>query len=112
MLTPVFKKKGSSTEAKNYRGITVLPVVTKILESVLKDLIKPKVEEHQNTLQRGFTRHSSPINCLLLMEEVIRDRGQPMYAAFLDVKAAFDVVPHNSLMRRLFHTGVDGKHGH
>ena len=111
-LTPVFKKKGSSTEAKNYRGITVLPVVTKILEAVLKDLIQPKVEEHQNTLQRGFTRHSSPMNCSLIMEEVIRDRkdrGQPMYAAFLDVKAAFDVVPHDSLMRHLFHTGVDGK---
>ena len=32
-----------------------------------------------------------------------------MYAAFLDVNAAFDVVPHDSLMRHLFHTGVDGK---
>ncbi|MEW8547545.1 MAG: endonuclease/exonuclease/phosphatase family protein, partial [Candidatus Thiodiazotropha sp.] len=32
LLTPVFKKKGNKTEAKNYRGITVIPVLTKILE--------------------------------------------------------------------------------
>lgn len=31
-LTPVLKKKGSSSEAKNYRGITILPIVTKVIE--------------------------------------------------------------------------------
>ena len=111
-LTPVFKKKGSSTEAKNYRGITVLPVITKIKESVLKNLIQPQIEERQNSLQRGFTKHSSPMNCSLIMEEVIRDRrdrGQPLYAAFLDVKSAFDVVPIDSLLRQLYHIGVEGK---
>ena len=43
-----------------------------------------------------------PINCSLIMEEVIRDRkdsGRPVFAAFLDVKSAFDVVPHDSLLR-------------
>ena len=46
------------------------------------------------------------------MEEVIRDRkdrGQPLYTTFLDVKSAFDVVPHDSLLRRLYHTGIEGK---
>ena len=110
-LTPVFKKKGSCTEAKNYRGITVLHVITKVLETVLRDQIQPYVEQQQNSLQRGFTKHSSPMNCSLIMEEVIRDRkdsGRPVFAAFLDVKSAFDVVPHDSLLRRLFHAGVDG----
>ena len=32
-----------------------------------------------------------------------------MFAAFLDVKSAFDVVPHDSLLRRLFHAGVNGR---
>ena len=26
LLTPIFKKKGSNTDAKNYRGITILPI--------------------------------------------------------------------------------------
>ena len=111
-LTPVFKKKGSSTEASNYRGITFLPVITKIMESVLKNLIHTQIKERQNSLQRGFTKHSSPMNCSLIMEEVIRDRkdrGQPLYAAFLEVMSAFDVVPHDSLLRQLYHIGVEGK---
>ena len=28
LLTPVFKKKGSSLDAKNYRGITILPMLS------------------------------------------------------------------------------------
>ena len=109
-LTPVYKRKGSCTDAKNYRGITVLRVITKILETVLRDQIQPYVDQHQNILQRGFTKHSSPMNCSLIMEEDFRDRkdrGQPVFAAFLDVKSAFDVVPHNSLLRRLYQAGVE-----
>ena len=50
--------------------------------------------------------------CSLILEEVIReseDRRQPLYIAFIDVKAAFDVVSHDSLLRKLFHIGVDSK---
>ena len=117
-LTPVYKKRGSSTDAKNYRGITVLPVMTKIIESVLRNQIQPYVEQQQNSLQQGFTKHSppppthTPMNCSLIMEEVVRDRkdsGRPVFTVFLDVKSAFDVVPHDSLLRRLYHTGVEGR---
>ena len=70
------------------------------------------MEEVQSGLQRGFTQNSSPMNCSLILEEVIReskDLKQPLYIAFLDVKAAFDVVSHESLLRKLFHIGVEGK---
>ena len=51
------------------------------------------------------------MKCSLILEEVIReskDLRQPLYIAFLVVKAAFDVVSHGSLLRNLFHTGVEG----
>ena len=46
------------------------------------------------------------MNGSLILEEVIRehkDKRLPLYIAFLDAKSAFDVVCHNSLMRKLFH---------
>ena len=49
--------------------------------------------------------------CSLILEEITResrDQKQPLYIAFLDVKAAFDVVSHASLLRKLFHVGIDG----
>ena len=71
----------------------------------------PLIEANQNSLQRGLTRNSSLMNGSLILEEVIRehmDKRLPLYIAFLDAKSAFDVVFHNSLMRKLFHIGVDG----
>ena len=111
LLTPIFKKKGSSTDAKNYRGITVLPILSKLLEGILRERIKPNIDATQNPMQRGFTKKSSPMNCALILEECIRenkDQKKDSFIAFLDAKAAFDVVNHASLMRKLFHIGVEG----
>ena len=32
ILTPIFKTKGLKSQVTNYRGITVLPVISKIVE--------------------------------------------------------------------------------
>ena len=111
LFTPVFKKKGSNLDSKNYRGITILPILSKLLECILRDRIKPYIEEVQNPMQRGFTKNSSPMNCSLILEEYIRenkDLRRDTFVAFLDAKAAFDVVNHASLMRKLYHIGVEG----
>ncbi|MEW8547953.1 MAG: reverse transcriptase family protein, partial [Candidatus Thiodiazotropha sp.] len=111
LLTPVFKKKGSSHDAKNYRGITITPIISKLLESLLRERIKPYIDATQNKMQRGFTKNSSPMNCSLILEEYIRenkDHKRDIYVAYLDAKSAFDVVHHSSLLRRLFHIGIEG----
>ena len=85
--------------------------MTKLVEVILRNRIQPLIEENLNNLQRGFTRHSSPMNCSLSLEEVIReyrDLRKPLYLAFLDAKSAFDVVFHESLLRKLFHIGIEG----
>ena len=111
LVTPIFMKKGSNTDSKNYRGLTVIPIITKILELIIRARIKSLILEKQNTLQRGFTENSSPRNTALISEEYIRDRKDskmPTYIAFLDAKSAFDMVSHQSLMRKLFHIGIEG----
>ena len=111
VLNPIFKNKGSSKDSQNYRGITITPVLTKILETILKARIQPILMERQNPLQRGFTEKSSPMHCALLVEEFYRnnkDLNKPTYVAFMDVKSAFDVVVHENLMRKLYHNGVGG----
>ena len=111
LITPVFKKKGSNIDSKNYRGITVIPIITKVLELVIRARLKQLILEKQNKLQRGFTEKSSPMNTALILEEYIRDRRDiqaPAYLAFLDAKSAFDVVSHKSLMRKLFNIGLEG----
>ena len=71
IVTPVFKKKGSNMDSKNYRGITVIPVLTKLLELVFRSRIKSLILDKQNNMQRGFTENSSPMNTALILEEFI-----------------------------------------
>ena len=51
------------------------------------------------------------MNCSLMLEEAIheqRDKRKPLYIAFLNAKSSFDVVNHDSLLRKLYHSGIDG----
>ena len=110
ILNPIFKNKGSQRESQNYRGITITPVLTRLIESVIKSRIEFKLLQQQNLLQRGFTKNSSPMNCALLVEEFYRnnkDLHKPTYVAFMDAKSAFDVVVHSNLMRKLYNTGIE-----
>ena len=111
LITPVFKKKGRNTDSKNYRGITIIPILSKVLEFVIRARLKQLILERQNKLQRGFTEKSSPMNTALILEEYIRERHDiqaPAYLAFLDAKSPFDVVSLMSLMRKPFYIGVEG----
>ena len=113
ILTPVFKNKGNISEVCNYRGITVLPVFEKIVESILRRRISPLIQQKQNSHQRGFTPGVSPLHASLIIEEVTRetrDKHSQCNLIFLDAKSAFDVVNHKHLLRRLYHAGVQDKH--
>ena len=94
-LSPVFKNKGSRLDIKNYRGITLLPVFEKIVESILKNRVRSKCDKQQCNIQRGFTQNSVPINSSFILVESRRealDLKQLFIIILLDAKSAFDVV--------------------
>jgi len=113
VVTPIFKNKGEPNVSGNYRGITILPVIGKVIEAILRDRIAPNIKSSQNIFQRGFTKNSSPLNSAFIVEELYRechDNRSEMHLIFLDARSAFDVVDHKHLMRRLGHIGVSDKH--
>ena len=73
ILNPILKNKGNHKDSKNYCEITITPVLTRLLEVILKSRIKPILLKKQNPLQRGFTENSFPRNCALLVEEFYRN---------------------------------------
>ncbi|CAC5404562.1 unnamed protein product [Mytilus coruscus] len=73
LLIPVFKNKGEKNIATNYRGITVLPVLNKVIETIVKVRINAAVLVTQNVTQRGFTAGSGPANAALPVEEIYRE---------------------------------------
>ncbi|VDI31606.1 Hypothetical predicted protein [Mytilus galloprovincialis] len=105
----IYKNKGDIKSAKNYRGITVTPTYSKLIEKIIKIRENPVILKNQNPLQRGFTENTTPLLCELMIEEFEReskDLKLPTYIALLDGKSAFDVVVHSNLIRRLYQAGI------
>ena len=99
LLTPIYKNTGDRKDSKNYRGIKVLPILSKVIEYILRKDLKEVALPVQCPLQRGITENSSPLNAAFLVEEFYReskDSNKSVYIAFLDAKSAFDLVEGKS----------------
>ena len=108
--TPVYKK-GDSANPSNYRGISVTPILLKVVEHILNTRQKPLLEPTQSVLQKGFTENTSSMNAAMVLSECINDSNhqkKPLFIAALDVQKAFDVVSHSSLLRKLYIDGISG----
>jgi hypothetical protein len=103
---------GTIAEVINYRCITVLPVINKIIETIIKNRTNHKILEIQNPIQRVFTDESSPLNSALPVEETYRknaDNKNECQLVLLDAKSALDVVMQ-SFDETVYHAGIQVKH--
>ena len=110
ILTPIYKK-GDPADPGNYRGITVTPVLLKVLEHVINARHNEIIEATKSRLQKGFTNGCSSLNAALILTECINESKnniEDLLFTTLDTQKAFDVVDQISLLRRLFLDGIDG----
>ena len=110
VLTPIFKK-GDPSNPGNYRGITVTPVLLKILEHILNARHSQILMNTQSRLQKGFTPGCSSLNAAFILSECILESAmnkQDLFLTTLDTQKAFDVVDQNSLLRKLYLDGIRG----
>ena len=103
---PVLEKDKVPTMVNSYRGITVTPIIGKILEySMLKKLnFKDKSE-----LQFGFTTGLTSLMSSLIISESRFERmpkSTNLIMGTMDVQSDFDVVQHNILLDKLFKTNT------
>ena len=104
-VVPIPKKADSSSEPNDYRPISLLPVVSKLLERHTHNL----VTEHLQTngllsAQWGFTPGKSTTTALVsVFHDILQlaDRGKDIGLVFFDLRKAFDSVPHKPLLNKL-----------
>jgi hypothetical protein len=105
LILPLFKKlKKSLKMPTNYRGITILSIIGKVLEFVMLLRVSHIFMGKQNSLQRGSTKKVAPIFAALILMEVVRefkDLDEDLVVIMLDAEKAFDKVWHQGLFRKL-----------
>ena len=104
------KKNKDPRFQDHHRGITVAPIISKLLE-VLADMLGLEMLP-QNKLQFGFSHGRSPTMCSLIISEAIseaRATKSPLASISEDARKAFDVVDQNLLKMKLYHSNVPKK---
>lgn len=111
ILHPIHKKDKEINIPGNFRGITIISIIAKILDIIRANHQKQAIPEDRLDVQFGFTEDRAPAHASLILNEAIaeaRDNKSPLFIASLDIQKAFDVVPHTLLLRKLFHDGLPG----
>lgn len=111
-VTPLHKG-GDTSDLNNYRPISKLPYLAKLLESLVKEQLLAFLSANSilSPNQSGFRKKHSPITAAtLVLNDIITalDRGQHCAALFIDISKAFDTVDHSVLLEKLKCLGFDG----
>ena len=104
-------KCGDPSKVYNYRPISLLTSISKLLESIIYQKIIPFASLFISHNQYGFMKNRS---CLKQLLETYSDifnsieNGHFVDVIYLDFRKAFDTVPHDELLFKLWMIGITG----
>ena len=108
LVHPLLKKLGRPLIKKNYRPVSNLSYISKVIEwAVCNQLTRyvettGKLEECQSAYRDGHSTETALLKVKTDFLNIIDDKGA-MCLVLLDLSAAFDMVTHDILLNRLKH---------
>ena len=109
---PIFKA-GDPSDMNNYRPISCLPTMSKVLEKYVSNKLRSflAINNLLYEFQFGFQAKTSTIHPIMHIIDFISkgfNNNEYSVAVFLDLKKAFDVVDHDILLKKLESLGIGG----
>ncbi|KAL9961749.1 hypothetical protein ACROYT_G030756 [Oculina patagonica] len=99
-------------ECQNWRGIMLLSTTGKVLNRVILERLKVKMDKRLREGQAGFRKERSCIDQIATLRNILErslEWNSPVYATFVDCEKAFDSVDREVLWMLLRHYGIPEK---
>ena len=111
LVFPIFKS-GDPAMTSNYRPISIVPVMAKIVERVVQSQLLAYMSHNHllSSSQHGFRpRHSTETALLSVTNRILSnmDHGHISLLCLLDLSKCFDVIPHHLLLSKLELYNID-----
>ena len=108
-MKPLFKR-GSKTDPKNYRPISLLPLISKIIEKIIHDQTQNFLDKNNviYRYQSGFRKFYSTDSCLSYLNNKIAtgsESGLFTGMILIDLQKAFDTINHDILIQKMTFLG-------
>ena len=112
-VTPI-PKEGNSCRAKDFRPISITPVLSKVFERLIASRLHKFIETERilPKTQFGYRKGLGTVDALLTFTSDIQaalNDGAEVRAVAIDFSAAFDRVNHRGIIYNLQNIGVGGK---
>ena len=107
VIKPTLKKDDADSDClKNYRPLSNLPVLSKLLEKAILTQLNRYLDENSLhcPVQSGYRpKHSCETLLVRMTDDILRDMeaGNVVALVLLDLSAAFDTIDHNILIQKL-----------
>lgn len=103
LVVPIIKNKtGDISDKTNYRPVSLATIIARVFDGLLSVQLDKCLQIHdaQFGFRAGLSTESA-ITCLKQAVEYYTRRKTPIYACFLDLSKAFDLVNYDLLWKKL-----------
>ena len=105
-------KSGDHSDPSNFRPISTVPVIAKIVERAVHQQLYTYLSENHllSSSQHGFRpRHSTETALTSISDHILTasDNGEVSLLCLLDLTKCFDVIDHSKLLSKLSLHGID-----
>ena len=111
-VIPLFKS-GDHLKVNNYRPVSILPVLSKVLEKLMYNHLMAFIEKFKilYDFQFGFRKaHSTAMALISVYDQILKALQNESYSigVYLDFSKAFDTINHDILFQKLQCYGIRG----